>query len=60
MRNEVFHSSPGEMQVSMLEINLGIDLGTAWNIQQVRDTGKGVVVFLCDLVESSEVNAKMK
>ena len=46
--------------VSMLEINLGIDLGTAWNIQQIRDTGKGVAVFLCDFVESSEVNAKME
>ena len=44
--------------VRMPEINLAIDLGMAWNIQQVRDTGKGVAVFCHDLVESSEANAK--
>ena len=44
--------------VRMPEIKLGIDPGMAFNIQQVGDMGKGVVVFLRDVVESSEVNAK--
>lgn len=46
--------------VSMVEVNLGIDLGTARRVKKVGNEQKGVTVFLGDLVETSEVDTEMK
>ena len=51
-------SSDADQMVCMSEVDLGVDLGTAWSIMEVGDTWKWVAVFLRDLVESSEVYAK--
>ena len=42
--------------VSMSEIYLGIHTGFLRSVQQVSDKWKWVVVFLCDSVETTEVD----
>jgi hypothetical protein len=44
--------------IGMLEVNLGIDLGFLQTFKQVCGVGKGIVVFLRDLVESTEVDTQ--
>jgi hypothetical protein len=41
--------------IGMSEVNLGIDLCFLQTFEQVHGAGKGIAVFLCDFVESSDV-----
>jgi hypothetical protein len=50
--------SDADQMVRMPEIDFGVDLCVARGIQEVRDAWERVAIFLRDLVESSEVNAK--
>jgi hypothetical protein len=40
------------------EVNLGIDLCFSRTFEEVHGAGKGIVVFLRDFIESSEVDAQ--
>jgi hypothetical protein len=44
--------------IGMLEVNLGIDLHFSWTFEEVRGAGKGIAVFLHDLIESLEVDTQ--
>jgi hypothetical protein len=44
--------------IGMSEVNLGIDLCFSRTFEQVCSAGKGISVFLCDFIESSEVHAQ--
>ncbi|KIK72544.1 hypothetical protein PAXRUDRAFT_180477, partial [Paxillus rubicundulus Ve08.2h10] len=47
-----------DKMVGVPEINLDIDFTTARGVEQVGDEWEWVAVFLCDFVESSEVDTK--
>jgi hypothetical protein len=44
--------------IGMSEVNLGIDLCFLRTFEQVRSARKGIAVFLCDFIESLEVDAQ--
>ena len=46
--------------VRMPEVEFGVDLRMARSVKEVGNARKGVAVFLRDLVESLEVDAKTK
>jgi len=41
----------------MLEVDLGVDLGTAGGVQKVRDEREWIAILFSDFVKDSEVNA---
>jgi len=41
----------------MLEVDLGVDLGMAGRVQEVRDEREWIVILLSDFVKALEVNA---
>ena len=42
----------------MTEVNLGIDPGFLWGVEEVGDAWKGVAIFLGDFVEATEIYAE--
>ena len=44
--------------VCVPEVDLGIDLRSGRSFKEVRGTGQWVAVFLCDLIETSEIDAE--
>jgi len=41
----------------MLEVNLGVDLGTAGGVQKVGDEREWISILFSDFVKALEVNA---
>ena len=39
-----------DQMIRMPEIELGVDLSSAWGFEQVRGAGKWISVLFCDLV----------
>ena len=44
----------------MTKVDFGVGAGFPWGIEEVRDEGKGISVFLGDLVEPAVVHAQSK
>jgi hypothetical protein len=40
----------------MLEVTLGVDLSCFWALKEVGDLGKGILVFLCEFIETLKAN----
>jgi hypothetical protein len=43
--------------IGMMKVDFGVGVGSPWGIEEVGDEGKGILVFLGDLVEPAVVHA---
>jgi hypothetical protein len=44
----------------MMKVDFGVGAGFPWGVEEVRDEGKGISVFLGDLVEPMVVHAQLE
>ena len=49
-----------DKMVGMLEVDVGEQSCFSWAVQEIRDPGKWVLVFLCDFVKSMEIDTKLE
>ena len=50
-------TDPDKM-ISMLEINFGEVMSFLWTIQEIGDLGEQVSVFLCNLIQATDIDTK--
>jgi hypothetical protein len=46
--------------IGVMKVNFGVSVGFPWGIKEVGDEGKGISVFLGDLVEPAVVHAQLE
>jgi hypothetical protein len=49
-----------DQRIDMLEVNLGVDPCLFWALEEAGDLGKGILVFSCDFIKTSEVDAELE
>ena len=55
----VAFTDPDKM-VGMLEIDFGEVMSFLWTIQEIGDLGERISVFLCNLVQATEIDAEVE